>query len=183
MEARPRASEAAEFASAIAADRQGLPHLRVSAGVALFEEASIAIAAPALEERQPGIARRITDSPYLSYLPAAVDLSPFPVTRYRHPATEVTVEPLPDWWPNDDRPLVYVSFGSVAATFPPAAQLYAAAIAAVAQLPVRVLLTLGCNELDLGDLPPNVHVESWVGAGRPCRSVGRRRPRGDRDDA
>ena len=153
--------EAAEFASAIA-DRQGLPHLRVSAGVALFEEASIAIAAPALEERQPGIARRIADSPYLSYLPAAVDLSPFPVTRYRHPATEVTVEPLPDWWPNDDRPLVYVSFGSVAATFPPAAQIYAAAIAAVAQLPVRVLLTLGGNELDLGDLPPNVHVESWV---------------------
>ena len=72
--------EAAEFASAIAADRRGLRHVRVSAGVALFEEASIAVAAPALEERQPGIARRIADSPYLSYLPAAVDPSPFPVT-------------------------------------------------------------------------------------------------------
>ena len=28
--------------------------------------------------------------------------------------------------------------------------------------PVRVLLTLGGNELDLGDLPSNVHVEGWV---------------------
>ena len=95
-------------------------------------------------------------------LPAGVDPSPFPLTRYRHPATEVTPVPLPDWWPNDERQIVYVSFGSVAATFPPAAQMYAAALAAVAQLPVRVLLTLGGNELDLGDLPSNVHVESWV---------------------
>ena len=154
--------EAAEFASAIAADRHGLRHVRVSAGVALFEEASLAVAAPALEERQPGIARRIVDSAYVSYLPAGVDPSPFPLTRYRHPATEVTPVPLPDWWPNDERPIVYVSFGSVAATFPPAAQIYAAALAAAAQLPVRVLLTLGGNELDLGDLPSNVHVESWV---------------------
>ena len=176
--------EAAEFASAIAADRHGLRHVRVSAGVALFEEASLAVAAPALEERQPGIARRIVDSPYVSYLPAGVDPSPFPLTRYRHPATEVTPVPLPDWWPNDERPIVYVSFGSVAATFPPAAQIYAAALAAAAQLPVRVLLTLGGNELDLGDLPlERARRKLGVGAGRPRRSLGRRGTRGDRYDA
>jgi hypothetical protein len=154
--------ESAEFASAIAAERQAVPHVRVSAGVALVEEAAIAIAAPALEERQPGIVRRIVDSPYLSYFPAGVDPAPFPLTRYRHPATEATPEPLPDWWPGDDGPLVYVSFGSVAATFPPAAQVYGVALAAAAELPVRVLLTLGGNELELGDIPSNVHVESWV---------------------
>jgi MGT family glycosyltransferase len=70
--------------------------------------------------------------------------------------------PLPEWWSNDGQPIVYVSFGSVAATFPPAAQIYSAALSAVAQLPIRVLLTLGGNDLDLGELPPNVHVESWV---------------------
>ena len=154
--------ESAEFASAIAAERQAVPHVRVSVGVALVEEASIAIAAPALEERQPGIARRIADSPYLSYFPAGVDPSPFQLARYRHPATEATPEPLPDRWPGDERPLVYVSFGSVAATFPPAAQVYGAALAAAAELPARVLLTLGGNELELGNVPSNVHVETWV---------------------
>ena len=154
--------EAAEYASAIAADRHGSPHVRVSIGVALVEEASLALAAPALDERKPGITGRIAESPYLSYFPASVDPSPFPLTRYRHPATEAAVEELPDWWPGDERPLVYVSFGSVSATFPPAAQAYSAALAGVADLPVRVLLTLGGNELELGDVPPNVHVESWI---------------------
>ena len=154
--------ETSEYASAIAAERHGLPHVRVSAGVALVEEAELAIATPSLEERQPGIARRIAESPYLSYFPDTVDPSPFPLTRYRHPATEATPVPLPDWWPGDERPLVYVSFGSVAATFPPAAQVYGAALVAAAELPVRVLLTLGGNELELGDIPSNVHVEDWV---------------------
>ena len=48
--------------------------------------------------------------------------------RFRHPAADADSEPLPDWWPGDERPLVYVSFGSVAATFPPAAQVYSAAL-------------------------------------------------------
>ncbi|MBA3375442.1 MAG: hypothetical protein H0U00_06455 [Actinobacteria bacterium] len=74
-------------------------------------------------------------------------------------------QPLPDWWQGDDRPLVYVSFGTVAATFPPAAQVYARSLEAVAELPVRVLLTTGGNDLELGDLPANVHVEGWVDEG------------------
>jgi UDP:flavonoid glycosyltransferase YjiC (YdhE family) len=154
--------ESAEYASAIAAERLGVRHVRVSNGVALTEEAALAIAAPALEDREAGISARIAASPYLSYLPTRVDPAPFGVTRYRHPATEAAAEPLPDWWAGDERPLVYVSFGSVAATFPPAAQVYGAALEAVADLPVRVLLTLGGNDLDLGDLPANVHVETWV---------------------
>jgi UDP:flavonoid glycosyltransferase YjiC (YdhE family) len=55
-----------------------------------------------------------------------------------------------------------VSFGSVAATFPPAAQVYGHAVAAARALPARVLLTTGGNELDLGEVPDNVHVERWV---------------------
>lgn len=154
--------EASEFASAVAADLHGVRHVRVAVGVALIEEAALAIAAPALDERRPGIAARIAQSPYLTCFPAAVDPPPFHVTRFRAPATETTPQPLPDWWPGDDRPLVYVSFGSVAATFPPAAQAYAKALEAVAGLPVRVLLTTGGNDLDLGQIPPNVHVERWV---------------------
>ena len=154
--------EAAEFASAIAAERVGVPHARVAVGVALVEETALAIAAPALEESELGIAQRIAGSPYLSCFPGAVDPSPFEVNRFRHPAAEARQEPLPDWWPGDERPLVYVSFGSVAATFPPAMRAYTSALAAVSGYPIRVLLTTGGHELELGDVPANVRVEEWV---------------------
>ncbi len=55
-----------------------------------------------------------------------------------------------------------MSFGSVAATFPPAAQVYESALDAVATLPVRGLLTTGGNDLQLPEVPANVHVERWV---------------------
>jgi UDP:flavonoid glycosyltransferase YjiC (YdhE family) len=154
--------ETAEFASAVAADIHGVRHVRVAVGVAQVEEASLAIAAPALDARHPGVSERIAASPYLTCWPASVDPAPFDVRRFRHPATEKAAEPLPEWWPGDEWPLVYVSFGSVAATLPPAAQVYGTAVAAVADLPIRVLLTTGGNEVELGDVPDNVHVERWV---------------------
>ena len=154
--------EGAEFASAVAADRLGVPHVRIAVGVAMFEEAMLAVAGPALEERSTGLTSRIAESPYLTCFPASVDPPPFGVVRFRAPATETAPQPLPEHWPDDDRPLVYVSFGSVAATIPPAAQVYPRSLEAVAGLPVRVVLTRGGNEIDLGDVPDNVHVENWV---------------------
>jgi len=154
--------EPSEFASAVAADMLGVPHVRAAAGVAVVEEMALAIARPELEAGRPGLGPRIPATPYLTCYPASVDPAPFPAQRFRHPATEAKPRPLPDWWPEDERPLVYVSFGSVAATFPPAAQVYAAALEAVGSLPVRVLLTTGGHELELGEIPENVHVERWV---------------------
>ena len=63
-----------------------------------------------------------------------------------------------------DEPLVYVTFGSVAGSFPQALPAYGLALSAVAELPVRVLLTVG-RDLDLDALPAapdNVRVERWV---------------------
>lgn len=154
--------ESAEFASAIAAERARVPHVRVSIGVALIEEWFLGLAAPALEERERGITKRIAESPYVSYFPATADPARFDVARVRHPATEAAPEALPDRWNGAERPLVYVSFGSVAATMPPAVQAYGAALSALAELPVRGLLSTGGNEVGLGEVPPNVHVESWV---------------------
>jgi hypothetical protein len=154
--------ECAEYASAIAADLHGVPHLRISTGVALVEEYTLAIAAPAIDARRRGVSERIAESPYLTCFPEAVDPAPFELSRFRHPATERVPEPLPDWWPGDDRPLVYVSFGSVAAAYPPAAQVYVSAVAAAADLPARVLLTTGGHDLELGEVPPNLRVETWV---------------------
>ena len=57
-----------------------------------------------------------------------------------------------------------MTFGSVAGSFPQALPVYDVAMQAVAELPVRVLLTVG-RELDLDALPAapeNVRVERWV---------------------
>jgi UDP:flavonoid glycosyltransferase YjiC (YdhE family) len=154
--------EGAEYASAAAAELHGVRHVRVANGLATVEEAGLAIAAPALDEVLPGLARRIAVSEWLSGLPESVDAAPFPVRRFRDPAAGRPPTPLPDWWPGDDRPLVYVSFGSVAASFPPAAAVYPQALEAVADLPARVLFTVGGGDLELGSPPGNVHVERWI---------------------
>jgi UDP:flavonoid glycosyltransferase YjiC (YdhE family) len=154
--------EGAEYASAVAADALDVPHVRIAVGVAQIEEAALALAAPALDERRAGLVGRIADTPYFTCYPGSVDPSPFDLTRLRSPATETVAQPLPVGWPDDERPLVYVSFGSVAATLPFGAPVYTSALAAVADLPVRVVLTTGGHELDLGDVPDNVHVEQWV---------------------
>ena len=66
--------------------------------------------------------------------------------------------------PAREEPLVYVSFGSAAAGngFFPA--VYRGAVDALADEPMRVLLTLGTevDPADLGPVPANVHVERWV---------------------
>ena len=82
--------------------------------------------------------------------------------RFRDPAGGV--RPLPDWWAGSDAPLVYVSFGSAAPNFDFFGRLCRAVLDAVADLPLRVLFTIG-DQSDpeaLGPLPRSVHVERWV---------------------
>jgi hypothetical protein len=153
--------EVNECASAIAARRAGVPHLRVGSSQAFAEEGGLAFAAPALEDVQRGLVAAIAATPYVTCFPESFDPAPFPVRRYRDPAADVLPKPLPDWWAGDERPLVYMTFGSVAAAFPAAAAAYRKALEALADLPVRVLLTVG-RELELGATPPNTHVEQWV---------------------
>src|SRR5215208_6622425 len=108
----------------------------------------------------------LRDSPYLSLFPPTLDEGVQPDThRFRDPAWEEPPGELPDWWPGrPDEPLVYVTFGSVAGSFPQALPVYDVAMRAVAELSVRVLFTVG-RDLDLGALPAapeNVRVERWV---------------------
>ena len=126
------------------------------------------IAAPVLDEQQPGLIERIRTSPCLTLFPASLEdpqASETTVThRFRDPAAGASSKGLPDWWPGDACPLVYVSFGSVTGGLRMAGPIYAAALEAVAELPARVLLTVG-RELDLdalGPAPANVRLERWV---------------------
>lgn len=90
---------------------------------------------------------------------------PARTARFAHGAAPAAGE-LPNWWPGNDDPLVYVTFGSVAggAHLPFFPALYHAVIDALAALPVRILLTIGNDRevAELGELPVNVHAEQWV---------------------
>ena len=67
---------------------------------------------------------------------------------------------LPHYLRDDGRPLVYVTLGTVQNRLP----LLAPAVTALAQLPVRVLVTVGPDGDPgaLGEQPGHVHVERWV---------------------
>ena len=111
------------------------------------------------------VTSRIHASPYLSRFPAQLDPSPYPGTlRYR--VDSIGADPLaglPDWWPGSVAPLVYITVGTVTGSLGASDQFYRAAVAAVGTLDARVLLTTGRGHtLDLGALPPQVHVEEWV---------------------
>jgi UDP:flavonoid glycosyltransferase YjiC (YdhE family) len=162
-----------EYGSALAAELHSIPHARVAIGLASTEELGMGIAAGAIDaiRQAEGLppdpdADRLARAPYLSLFPPTLDEGAQPDTqRFHDPAWDEPPGELPDWWPGrESEPLVYVTFGSVAGSFPQALPVYGLAMQAVAELPVRVLLTVG-RELDLNALPPapeNVRVERWV---------------------
>jgi len=148
--------EAAEYASAIAAERQRIVHHQVAVDLADVEWSSLELAAPALEPYSPDIVPTIRASGYLSRLPGSLDPSSYPAThRFRQPiAAGNRAEP----------PLVYISLGTIAGNLAGGPAAYRAAIAAVTGLPVQAVLTMGgtLDPTHLGPLPPNVRAQSWV---------------------
>ncbi|MDA0164029.1 glycosyltransferase [Solirubrobacter ginsenosidimutans] len=167
--------ETCEFASVLAAESIGVPDVHAACFLTVVNERWYDLARPMTKLRAEfGLAAPRRDrsrEPYLTLAPRSLehpDFPEFPGThRFRAPATPS--RPLPDWWDGSDEPLVYVSFGSSAAGngfFP---EVYRGALEALADLPVRVLLTVG-TEVDpaaLGTVPANAHVEAWV----PQRAV------------
>jgi len=162
-----------EYASTLVAELHGVPVVRVALGLAAVEALSIDLAAAAVDAARAELGLppdpagdRLRETPFLTMLPEALeDPAPWPIHRFRHAVSDAA-PPLPDWWPGNDGPLVYVTFGSVTAGehLPYFPALYRAAIEALAPLPVRVLLTIGDRRdpAELGPLPANVHVEEWV---------------------
>lgn len=154
-----------EYASAVVAGRLEIPMAQVAISLADAEAGSIAAAAPALEAHRSGLAEEIRSSPYLTRFPASLDPSSFPETiRYRSSPSGAVGERLPDWWHGSDRPLVYLTFGTVLGHMSIAATVFRNALEAVEGLDARVLLTVGrrFDEAGLGPVPTNVHVEAWV---------------------
>jgi UDP:flavonoid glycosyltransferase YjiC (YdhE family) len=158
--------EPAEFASAVVADEEGVPHVQVGIGLISAQKQIMDVSAEAAESWRPALPAHIAATPYLTFFPPSLDSGhgpdPSPTHRFRLPRPAPA--PLPDHWRGDDRPLVYVTFGSVTATVPWAAPIYEVALEAVADLPARVLLTTGHGVADGALAPPgpHVHIATWV---------------------
>jgi UDP-glucoronosyl and UDP-glucosyl transferase len=167
--------ESSEFSGPIAAERHGIPHATVGAYlVASNDDLSAEVAAPRLDELRAGVGlepdphgERIRSAPLLTQSPRSLD-DPSGATfsaalRFREPGGH-EAEPLPDWWQGSEEPLIYLSFGTEVPTMDFFPGLYQAAIGALAELPVRVLVTIGDTRdpAELGPSPPSVHVEGWL---------------------
>lgn len=175
--------EPAELASLVCAEGTGLPHVQVVIGMS---EAEADLAALLLEplgelaelaDVDPDRAEAaLLGMPRFSCVPASVDdvtdvadelalpraAARGPLHRYRAdvPAPE---RGLPATWGDPACPLVYVTFGSVAASAGPFGPIYPATLEALADQPLRVLMTTGpgLDPAELAPIPDNTHVERW----------------------
>ncbi len=155
--------EPCEYASAIVAHEAGIPQAQVGISLSRLEFGVREMVAPILEPFASGVASAIASAPYVTSFPPSLDDSPWPDTRrFRPPSamTDLVGKPRRD----DDQPLVYVTFGSVLGHLPGALDVYRVALAAVAGVPARVLVTVGraTEVASLGPIPENTRVEQWI---------------------
>lgn len=158
--------ETSEFASYIVAEAAGIPHVQVAVGLTSFEERFLPVVEGPLTELGAGGLAGLRSAPRLTLLPESFEdpaVHPVQSTRRFRDDSSPSGDPLPDWWPGSSDPLVYVTFGSVAAGLGLFPDFYQAIAAALGDLSVRVLLTTGdvSDPEQLRPLPGNVHVERW----------------------
>jgi UDP:flavonoid glycosyltransferase YjiC (YdhE family) len=163
--------ETLEFSSALVAERLAIPQIRVGVHLDSDTDADprlLGVAIPALDALRPELglasdlqATVIRRSPVLTLAPASTS-GTAPVLRFRDAEPDVQAE-LPRWG-DPAAPLVYVSFGSHAAASHHFPGVYRRAAQALAELPVRAMLTIGDRRDpgELGPLPASVRVERWV---------------------
>jgi glycosyltransferase len=167
--------EPAELASYAVAAELEIPHLEVNIGLDSFADTLVGLFEEPLQAlgSSHGTAG-LRAAPRWTLLPRSFDVAATVTAsgpaRFRDAsgtpggAGEAgDREPLPAWWGDRDDPLVYVTFGSVAAGLGLFPRFYADVLESLRDLDVRVLMTLGeagDPEL-LGALPDNVHVERW----------------------
>jgi UDP:flavonoid glycosyltransferase YjiC (YdhE family) len=157
-----------EFASYAVATETGVPHASVAVGLLEFDDVFLpGIAEPLADLGVAAGLAGLLSEPCLSLLPELFDppaaTGSRAVRRFRDPTVTAAVDPLPDWWAGSGDPLVYVSFGSVAAGLGLFPVLYQQVVEGLADVPVRVLLTVGeAGEPEtIRPCPANAHVERW----------------------
>ena len=167
-------SETTEFAGPLAAEIVGLPSVCVGLSQQGKEEYMLPLIVEAIDDLRAyaGLApdpraARLLGRPYFTLFPAALEDPATPTRLASHRFREgrpAVRRHLIYGGPVDDRPLVYLSFGSVVPTSDLYPGIYRAAVDALAPLPLRLLVTVGRDRdpADLGPVPANVRVERWV---------------------
>ena len=160
--------ESQEYTGAAAAERAGIPHVRVALGLAAQEEETLAHAAAAVDELRGELglpadpdAGALRDSPLLTLVPSALEDPDAASPRATHRFRAGAPRPAP---PSSEDPLVYLTFGSVTTPLRLFPRVYRAALDALAGVPAHVLVTVGddADPAALDPLPPNVRVERWI---------------------
>ena len=158
--------ESAAPSGAVAAEALGIPHARVEVHNREIEALFVSLGAGAVDGLRvtaglaPDGGAALRAEPVFTAFPAALD-GTFPeLTPLR--VRTAGVQRLPQ--DKGALPLVYITLGTVAGRLPKSQAAYRMALAAVADLPVRALLTTGpvMQVADLGTVPANVQVETFV---------------------
>jgi UDP:flavonoid glycosyltransferase YjiC (YdhE family) len=167
-------SETTEFAGPLAAEIVGVPSVCIGLSQQGKEEYFLPLVAEAVDDLRAfaGVASdptgaRLLGRPYFTLFPTALEdpTTPTRLASHRFRAARPTVRRHPLYGgPAEDRPLVYVTFGSAVPTSDLFPSIYRDAIDVLSPLPVRLLVTVGRDRdpADLGPLPANVRVERWV---------------------
>ena len=164
--------ESHEFASALAAEIHDVPQVRVALGLVSTEDRLASLVAGGLDAQRRMIGLpgdpdgdRIRSAPSLSLTPPLFE-DPFALgsrTTHRFRAELGEGAPIRGRRAGRSKPLVYVTFGSVAARLGFYPDLYRAAVDALAGLEVRVIVTTGDGDpRSLEPQLPNVRVERWL---------------------
>jgi glycosyltransferase len=171
-----------EFGSLAAAERAGVPHAEVAISIGSLQLWTSDLLAEPLHELDEivglsaGTCSAATASaPVFTSVPPSLDAvrgqtakgaaaqhAP-EVVRYRDGDRRAQAGSLPGSWGEADHPLVYVTFGSVTGGFADLRVVFGRCLEALAELPIRVLLTTGHSgdPEGLRPWPANARVEQW----------------------
>lgn len=164
--------ESQEYAALLAAQKLGIPQVRVaisapSAETEIFQHAAAPIDVHGQAQGLPPdpSAERLARETALTLFPASLEApAGAPASVFRFRADRKAAPPLPDWWGARQGPFVYVTLGTVVGGFDVMRSAFRTMLDALVGLPIRALLTIGA-ELPieaLGEVPQNVHVERFV---------------------
>jgi UDP:flavonoid glycosyltransferase YjiC (YdhE family) len=167
-------SETTEFAGPLAAEVVGVPSVCIGLSQQGKEEFMLPLILDALDDLRAYAdvapdpqAARLLGRPYFTLFPAALEDPATPTKVLSHRFREsrrAARHHMVYGGPADERPLVYVSFGSAVPASDRFPGLYRDAIGELASLPLRLLATVGRDRdpAELGPVPANVCVERWV---------------------
>lgn len=172
--------ESFEFGSAVAAPLLRVPVARVGICLGHVEERALQRACQPVSALRESVGlpgdpegEAMRSTAMFSAFPRSLEdmrePTPSNVRRVRPSAPANGRNSLPgSWWPAPQHPLVYVTFGTVAAEVPYAQDVYRATLDALAGLDARVLLTTGSQEITtaLRPGPANARIETWVAQDR-----------------